>query len=191
MPAMYALPLIVMDRSPPLASWPCILLQPRRSRRLTPRGVSHSILAMLEPLVAYLHYLSIIFVGGFLIAELVMCRAGMTSQQAQRLAIVDAGFFASAMAALATGLLRFFFYAKGVGFYTGNPAFWAKMALYVIIAAISITSTRTFLRWKRAPATTVPASEEISGTRRLIHMELALLALMPLMAVLMARGIGR
>jgi len=144
---------------------------------------------MLEPLVAYLHYLSIIFVGGFLIAELVMCRAGMTSQQAQRLAIVDAGFFASAMAALATGLLRFFFYAKGVGFYTGNPAFWAKMALYVIIAAISITPTRTFLRWKRAGG--VPAAGEIAGARRLIHIELGLLALMPLMAVLMARGIGR
>src|SRR5215471_18163989 len=190
MPAMYALPLIVMDRSPPLASWPCILLQPRPSRRLTPRGVSHSILAMLEPLVAYLHYLSIIFVGGFLIAELVMCRAGMTSQQAQRLTIVDAVFFASAMAALATGLLRLFFYAKGVGFYTGNPAFWAKMALYVIIAAISITPTRTFLRWKRAAVDrgAAPPGAEIAAARRVIHIELGLLALMPLMAVLMARG---
>src|SRR5499427_5545864 len=193
MPAMYALPLIVMDRSPPLASWPCILLQPRRSRRLTPHGASHSIFAMLEPLVAYLHYLSIIFVGGFLIAELVMCRAGMTSQQAQRLAIVDAGFFASAMAALATGLLRFFFYAKGVSFYTGNPAFWAKMALYVIIATISIKPTRTFLRWKRAATVggIAPDAAEIASARRLIHIELGLLALMPLMAVLMARGIGR
>ena len=91
--------------------------------------------------MAYLHYLSIIFVGGFLIAELVMCRVGMTSEQAQRIAIIDAVFFASALAALATGLLRLFFYAKGVGFYTGNPTFWVKMALYVGIAAISIKPT--------------------------------------------------
>jgi putative membrane protein len=117
----------------------------------------------------------------------------MTTEQARRLAGIDAVFFASALAALATGLVRLFFYAKGVSFYTGNPTFWVKMALYVIIAAISITPTRTFLRWKRAVAErgTAPAGDEIAAARRLIHIELGLLALMPLMAVLMARGIGR
>jgi putative membrane protein len=106
---------------------------------------------------------------------------------------IDAAFFASALAALATGLLRLFFYAKGVSFYTGNPTFWVKMALYVIIAVISIKPTRTFLRWKRSAAErgTAPAGVEIAAARRLIHIELGLLALMPLTAVLMARGIGR
>jgi len=147
----------------------------------------------MEPLIAYLHYLSIILLAGFLVGELVMCRAGMTTEQARRLAGIDAVFFASALAALATGLLRLFFYAKGVSFYTGNPTFWVKMALYVIIAVISIKPTRTFLRWKRAAAErgTAPAGDEIAAARRVIHIELGLLALMPLMAVLMARGIGR
>ena len=147
----------------------------------------------MEPLIAYLHYLSIILLAGFLVGELVMCRAGVTTEQARRLAGIDAVFFASALAALATGLLRLFFYAKGVSFYTGNWTFWVKMALYVIIAVISITPTRTFLRWKRAAAErgTAPAGDEIAAARRLIHIELGLLALMPLMAVLMARGIGR
>ena len=147
----------------------------------------------MEPLIAYLHYLSIILLAGFLVGELVMCRAGMTTEQARRLAGIDAVFFASALAALATGLLRLFFYAKGVSFYTGNPTFWVKMTLYVVISAISIKPTRTFLRWKRAAAErgTAPAGDEIAAARRLIHLELGLLALMPLMAVLMARGIGR
>jgi putative membrane protein len=147
----------------------------------------------MEPLIAYLHYLSIILLAGFLVGELVMCRAGMTTEQARRLAGIDAVFFASALAALATGLLRLFFYAKGVGFYAGNPTFWVKMALYVIIAVISIKPTRTFLRWKRAATErgTAPAGDEIAAARRVIHIELGLLALMPLMAVLMARGIGR
>jgi putative membrane protein len=147
----------------------------------------------MEPLIAYLHYLSIILLAGFLVGELVMCRVGMTTEQARRLAGIDAVFFASALAALATGLLRLFFYAKGVSFYTGNPTFWVKMALYVIIAVISIKPTRTFLRWKRTAAErgTAPAGDEIAAARRLIHIELGLLALMPLMAVLMARGIGR
>jgi len=148
---------------------------------------------MMEPLIAYVHYLSIILVGGFLVGELLLCRAGMTIEQAKRLAIIDAVFFASALATLATGLLRLFFYAKGISFYTGNPVFWTKMALYVIIAALSITPTRTFLRWKRAATErgAAPAGDEIAAARRLIHIELGLLALMPLMAVLMARGIGR
>src|SRR6266849_6743575 len=36
-----------------------------------------------------------------------------------------------------------------------------------------------------------PTGDEIASVRRFIHIELGLLALMPLMAVLMARGIGR
>jgi putative membrane protein len=84
---------------------------------------------MMEPLIAYLHYLSILLTAGFLVADLVTCRPGMTGEQARRLTAVDVVFFVSALAALATGLLRLFFYAKGVGFYTGNPTFGAKTAL--------------------------------------------------------------
>jgi putative membrane protein len=146
---------------------------------------------MMEPLLAYLHYLSIILTGGFLVGELIVCRPGITADQARRLASIDVVFFVSALVALATGLLRLFFYAKSVGFYTDNPAFWAKMALYVVIAVLSIKPTRTFLRWKRAASGSVPSRDEIAGARRVIHIELGLLALMPLLAVLMARGIGR
>jgi putative membrane protein len=148
---------------------------------------------MMEPLLAYLHYLSIIVTGGFLIAELVMCRPEITQEQRRRLPGIDVVFFVAALVALATGLLRLFFYAKGVSFYTGNPFFWTKMALYLIIAAISIAPTRAFGRWKRALDTggAPPTAPEIDSVRRLLHIELGLLALIPLMAVLMARGIGR
>jgi putative membrane protein len=148
---------------------------------------------MAEPLIAYLHYLSIIVTGGFLVGELLLCRPGITPDQVRRLPIVDVVFFLSALVALATGLLRLFFYAKGVGFYVGNPFFWVKMALYVAIALLSIRPTRAFIRWKRAAVTggAGPTGAEVAAARRLIHLELGLLALMPLMAVLMARGLGR
>jgi putative membrane protein len=148
---------------------------------------------MIEPLLAYLHYLSIVLTGGFLIAEMVVCRPGITEEQRRRLPVIDIVFFVSALVALATGLLRLFFYAKGVGFYLGNPFFWAKMVLYVSIAVLSIRPTLTFGRWKRAIASgsAAPAAEEIAGVRRILHIEVGLFALMPLMAVLMARGIGR
>jgi putative membrane protein len=150
-------------------------------------------LAVIEPLLAYLHYLSIILTGGFLVGELIVCRPEITPEQRRRLPGIDVVFFVAALLALATGVLRLFLYAKGVSFYVGNPFFWVKMALYVIIATMSIRPTRAFGRWKRAldAGGAPPTALEIAGVRRLLHIELGLLALMPLMAVFMARGIGR
>jgi putative membrane protein len=106
---------------------------------------------------------------------------------------LDIVFFVGALGALATGLVRLFFYAKGFDFYRPNPAFHAKMALYVVIASISVVPTMRFIRWRRTMdgAGDLPGRDAVLGVRRLIHLELALFALMPLMAVLMARGIGR
>ena len=100
---------------------------------------------------------------------------------------------AAAILALGTGLLRLFFYAKGVGFYLPNPAFIIKMILYVAIALMSIVPTRQFIAWRRALDAGAPPPDvaAVARVRRLLHVELALAALMPLAAVLMARGIGR
>lgn len=143
--------------------------------------------------MAYLHYLAIILTGAFLVGEMVLCRPELDALQVRRLPVLDAMFFISAIVALVTGLLRLFFYAKGVDFYLPNPAFQAKMTLYVIIALLSVRPTLLFLRWRKRLAATgeTPPAAEVAQARRLIHVELALLALMPLMAVLMARGIGR
>ena len=144
----------------------------------------------MEPLLAYLHYLSILLLAGFLTGELLLCRPGLDAAGARRLPKVDVGFFVCALIALATGLARLFL-VKGWGFYTPNPVFWTKMALYVGIALISIRPTLLFIRWGRAAASGVaPPGVEVATARRCIHIELVLLALMPLMAVLMARGVG-
>ena len=128
----------------------------------------------MEPLVAYLHYLAIVLLAGVLVAEMVVCRPSLDAEQVRLLPRLDIVFFSAALLALATGLLRLFSYAKGVGFYLPNP-------------------TLSFLRWRRrlAESGALPPALEIATARRLIHVEMALLALMPLMAVLMARGIGR
>lgn len=143
--------------------------------------------------MAYLHYLSIILLGAVLTAELVVCRPPLGAAQVRQLPKLDIAYFAAAILALTTGLLRLFFYAKGVGFYLPNPAFIAKMVLYVSIALISIVPTRHFLGWRRAldAGGPPPDGAAVSRVRRLLHLELALAALMPLAAVLMARGIGR
>ena len=147
----------------------------------------------MEPLVAYLHYLAIVLIAGFLVAEMVVCRSSLDAERVRLLPRLDIVFFGGALLVLATGLLRLFYYAKGVGFYLPNPFFIVKMALYAVIAILSIKPTMSFLRWRRQleGSGALPPAAEIASARRLIHVEVALLALMPLMAVLMARGIGR
>jgi putative membrane protein len=147
----------------------------------------------MEPLLAYLHYLAIVLISGFLVAEMVVCRPSMEAAQVRLLPRLDIVFFAAALLALVTGLLRLFVYAKGVAFYLPNPYFVVKMALYIAVAALSIKPTLMFIRWRRRLAETgeLPPEAEIGAARRLIHVEVLLVALMPLMAVLMARGIGR
>lgn len=147
----------------------------------------------MEPALAYLHYLTILLLAACLTVELVLCRPGLGAVQVGVLTRIDGLFFAAALGALATGLARLFWYAKGLNFYLPNPAFHTKMALFVVIAVLSIRPTLRFIRWKRALALEgpPPTDAEVRAVRRIIHIELALLALMPLLAVLMARGIGR
>lgn len=147
----------------------------------------------MEPLVAYLHYLAVVLISGFLVAEMVVCRPSLDAEEVRLLPRLDVMFFAAALLALATGVLRLLLYAKGVGFYLPNPFFLAKMALYIAVAGMSIKPTLAFIRWRRrlADSGELPPAADIAAARRLIHVEVALLALMPLMAVLMARGIGR
>jgi len=147
---------------------------------------------MLEPVMAYLHYLAIIMTGAFLTAEMAVCRPGMRPEQVRLLSRLDGLFFGFALGALGTGLLRLVFFAKGVAYYVHNPFFWLKMALYVTISLISITPTVQFIKWNRALASggAPPDSAAVAKARRWVHIELGLFALLPLMAVLMARGIA-
>lgn len=147
----------------------------------------------LDALLAYAHFVAIIATASTVIAEAILCRPGLTLPWAQRLGRVDLFYLITAAFALTTGLLRLFFGIKGSAFYVGNPVFWIKISLFVAVGLISIIPTLRFIRWtKRLNANngTVIAEDEITGTARIIYVELALLALIPLMGTLMARGFG-
>lgn len=147
----------------------------------------------LDALLAYIHFVSIIFVSSTLVVEACLCRPGLTLVWSQRLVRVDILYLVAAVLVLASGLLRIFYGLKGTTFYTQNPVFWVKMVLFVAVALISIIPTIRFIRWNRmmnAGELKAVSDEDLSGTLRIIYLELVLLALIPLSAVLMARGFG-
>jgi putative membrane protein len=147
----------------------------------------------MDAALAYLHFASIMLLTAFLVSELCLCTPRLRLEQVPLLARLDLFYLVAAIAALASGALRVFVTGKGAPFYLDNPVFYIKLALFLAIGLVSISPTMQFLRWRRAVhAGEQPVLHEndIRAARRYIELELALLAFMPLMAVLMARGIG-
>jgi putative membrane protein len=146
-----------------------------------------------EAILAYLHFAAIFTLLWFLAKEWTLLKAGRDRLELRRLANADIGYALAAVAVLATGAARLLFGAKPAVFYLHNPVFHVKIGLFVLVGLISIKPTLAFLRWRRA-ATANPdfrvEEGEWRGVRRLLMLEMHIVALIPLFAVLMARGIG-
>ena len=149
---------------------------------------------MTDALLAYFHYTAIFLLFAFLTVEAMLLRVALDANAVRLLGRVDRWYFAAAMLALVSGLSRLFWGVKGAGFYSGNPIFYGKVVLFIAIGILSIPPTMQFIRWSRqlaANAAFVPAKPERRRARRWVMIELHLAALLPLLAVLMARGIGQ
>lgn len=147
----------------------------------------------MEPAIAYLHFVSILSVGAFLVTELFLCTRDLQPPHVRTLALVDLYYMIAAIVVLITGVLRVFVVGKGAGFYLQNPVFYIKVALFVAVGLVSILPTLQFVRWNRAlkaGAERILRDSDIVTARRYIGLELVLLSFIPLMGVLMARGIG-
>lgn len=146
-----------------------------------------------DAIFAYLHFAAIFTLLWFLAKEWTLLKAGADALDIRRLARADIGYFLAAMAVLATGLTRALAGAKPWVYYAANPVFHLKVTLFVVVALVSIKPTLVFIRWRKAfaadPAFRVDA-REWRLARRLLMIELHIVALIPLAAVLMARGLG-
>jgi putative membrane protein len=145
-----------------------------------------------DAILAYLHFAAIFALIWFLAKEWTLLRAGAANVDVERIAKVDSGFGAMAGIVLVTGALRAAFGAKGWAFYAHNPAFHAKVTLFVIVGLVSIAPTLQFLRWRkarRADAAFRVSDAQWTRARRFLMIELHLIALIPLLAVIMSRGL--
>jgi putative membrane protein len=145
-----------------------------------------------EAVAAYAHFLSIFALLALLAAEAALYRRRMAEATLMLLRRLDAGYALAAVAVIVTGLLRVFFFAKGPEFYAVNPVFWVKMALFVTVALMSIPPTLHYIRTAKASrggGIDIP-ERTYRHIRGHLWGQLALFALIPLAATLMARGVG-
>ena len=143
--------------------------------------------------LAWLHFLFVFVLVGAICAELFILRLPIDNRVARLLLRADLFYGASSVLLILAGVSRVLWGAKGWAFYQAEPFFWAKIATFAAIGLISIGPTRAFMRWTKsfnADAAFTPPEAEVKRVRRLVMIEVHLIALLALFASLMARGIG-
>ncbi len=147
----------------------------------------------LDALLAYLHYSAVFLLFAFLTVEVMTMRGPLDRSAVALLGRVDLWYFGSAAAVLVTGFLRLVFGVKGPEFYLSAWPIYVKLGLFLAVGLISVSPTLDFIRWRRMherdAAWQVPEAER-RRVRRRVMIEVHLAALIPLFAVIMARGLG-
>lgn len=146
-----------------------------------------------DALLSYFHFIAIFALFAFLTAEAMVLRNPLDARTIQLIARIDLWYFGAGVLAVVSGLMRLFWGAKGIEFYSTNPVFQVKAALVIAVGILSFPPTLQYLRWKKKLSdheTFVPPERQRKRTRRLVMIELHIAALIPLFAVLMSRGIG-
>jgi len=148
----------------------------------------------LDAILAYLHFTSIFVFFSFLVVETMMLRGLLDEKAVRLLGRVDIWYFGAAIAVLVTGFSRLVWGAKGPEFYLTSWPIYVKVALFLAVGMLSVSPTLRFIRWRRMferdASWAVPEAER-KHARRMVMIEVHLAALIPLFAVIMARGLGR
>ena len=142
-------------------------------------------------LFASMHHLLAFLVISLLAMELALVKQGLTGPQLRLISRIDLAYGAGFGVLVLIGIARVIWFEKGPEFYMASPAFWAKMAALVLVTGLSLPPTFRSIRWgrsHRADAGFLPAPAEIHTLRLWLWTEAAVLALVPPLAALMARG---
>ncbi|MCT0200305.1 DUF2214 family protein [Synechococcus sp. CS-1325] len=143
--------------------------------------------------VAYVHYLSFMVCFGALVLERRLIKADPARGEAILMVITDVVYGIAALAVLLSGILRVLHYGQGSDFYTENPLFWWKVGVYLAVGTLSLYPTITYILWAiPLRKGELPAVSEAlaSRLRWVLNIELVGFATIPLLASLMARGVG-
>ena len=141
---------------------------------------------------AFLHHIAAFALVAALAIELILVGDELTIERTRKLLRVDMFSGAAAGSLLAIGLIRVMWLEKGAAFYFHNAAFIAKLALFLLVALLSIYPTREFLGWRKALQRGQRPFVEPAKVRRIrtvLHIELIGVVLIILCAALMARGV--
>lgn len=144
-------------------------------------------------LFAWMHLVAAGVGAGLLMTEYWLCRRVPDRQQARSLGMIDLGYALALIASLATGLARALYYGQSAAYYAANRLFWLKIGLFLLLGAVAVAPSLQYIRWNREARTSpsfAPLSRELERVRTGIAFGLGLWLILPLIAILVARGYG-
>lgn len=142
-----------------------------------------------EIFLRYIHFISIFAIVGSLVSEHLLLKKEMTRLEISRLARIDAVYGLAALSLLAAGLTLWLgSFGKPAIFYTKNWLFHTKLTCFILIGLLSIYPTVFFIKNRKGnPDEIIKIPSRIFW---MLRIELLLLFVIPLLAGLMAKGIG-
>ena len=148
---------------------------------------------MTDLLLAIAHHLLVFSLAAILAVELATIRPGLGGASLRRLGIVDLHYGLIAALILIVGFARVYMGVKGPEAYLGNWTFWAKIGAFALVGLLSAPPTLRILQWRkraRAEPGFALGAADVKAVRPFLIAELAVFALIPVFAAMMARGIG-
>lgn len=143
----------------------------------------------IEILLRYIHFISIFSIVSSLVSEHLLLKPNLKRKEIERLSKIDGFYGMMVFVLLGAGLTLWLGgYGKPAEFYSQNILFQTKLGLFVGIGLLSIYPTVFFIKKRKGdPDDLVAIPKSIFW---MIRLELLLVFIIPLLAGLMAKGIG-
>jgi putative membrane protein len=142
-----------------------------------------------EIILRYIHFISIFTIVGSLVSEHLLLKKELTRGEISRLARIDAVYGFAALTLLTAGLAL---WLGGIGkpsvYYSKNWIFHTKITFFALVGILSIYPTIFFIKNRKGDQQELVSIPK--GIFWMLRFELLLLFIIPLLAGLMARGIG-
>jgi len=134
-----------------------------------------------------LHFLAIFILAGAILIQNMAIKPEISGEDAKNLARVDGILGLSAVAVLFIGLVLWLWVGKTAEFYSTNPVFHVKLGLFLVVFLLSLYPTIFFFKNRKSEEEVIQVPKAIVT---LLRLEIILLVPIPILATLMARGIG-
>lgn len=137
----------------------------------------------------YLHILFLFLMVGSVVAQQFMIAKEMSRRELSRIAKADLWYGVTAIIVVGMGLTLWFGVGKPADYYTYNHLFLLKTGLFIMVGLLSVYPTLYFRNTRK----TLKENEKAQVPRMVIlvvRLELFLLLIIPLLAVMMASGMG-